>query len=262
MSKYGLQSAEMQYRTLARFYDQIHAGLTEDIPFALAAAARANGPILELGCGTGRLLWPLAQAGHEVVGLDNSAEMLAIAAEQAERHPTVRLIEADMSRFDALLADQSDKPFALVLLSYNTALHLTRPQLIGMLHSVKAHLAPNGRFIVDTLNPFWLANVAPTDDFEPERTLLDPETGQAVEQQSRIRLDADAQTMWVDWRLVKRGASGDHAPIIPTPYHYHFPHEWQLLLTDSGYKIETLAGDYDGRPFAESAERLIITAMR
>jgi SAM-dependent methyltransferase len=67
------------YEQTAKYYDLVHAELKDDIPLVLTLAGQGKGPILELGCGTGRLLLPLARAGYEVIGLDNSPAMLAKA---------------------------------------------------------------------------------------------------------------------------------------------------------------------------------------
>ena len=60
------------YDQIAHYYDLTHADLTDDIDFILSLAQAVNGPILELGCGSGRLLLPLARAGFTVTGVDNS----------------------------------------------------------------------------------------------------------------------------------------------------------------------------------------------
>ena len=69
----------LSYDAIARYYDLSHQSLVEDIPFLLRVAAETGGPALELGCGSGRLLVPLARAGYAVTGVDNSPEMLARA---------------------------------------------------------------------------------------------------------------------------------------------------------------------------------------
>ena len=68
-----------EYDRIARYYDLTHDRLTADVPFLLAQAAEAGGPVLEIGCGSGRLLVPLARAGQTITGVDRSAEMLARA---------------------------------------------------------------------------------------------------------------------------------------------------------------------------------------
>ena len=87
-------------------YDLFTGGglLAGDVEFYLHCARRFGGPILELGTGTGRILMPLAEAGHEIVGLDFSPAMLAIAAAKLGARPEladrVRLVEGDMTGFD------------------------------------------------------------------------------------------------------------------------------------------------------------------
>ena len=66
------------YDTIAHYYDVIHADLTEDIKLLLRVADPVRGRVLELGCGTGRIMIPLARAGYDITGVDNSVEMLAI----------------------------------------------------------------------------------------------------------------------------------------------------------------------------------------
>ena len=73
-----------------RHYDLLNADVVADIPFYLEEARRAGGPVLELACGTGRLTIPIAQTGVEVVGLDQSASMLAHLRTKARQAVTSR----------------------------------------------------------------------------------------------------------------------------------------------------------------------------
>ena len=82
----------------ARFFDADYAGYLDDLPLLEAYAQRTGSPLLELGCGTGRLLIPLAQAGYRVTGVEISPEMLRIARAKAEAAgvtESVTLIEGD-----------------------------------------------------------------------------------------------------------------------------------------------------------------------
>jgi ubiquinone/menaquinone biosynthesis C-methylase UbiE len=120
------------YDSIARFYDLTHASLTADLPFVLQLAAATNAPMLELGCGSGRLLLPLARAGHTVTGLDVSAGMLDRARARLAQEPTavqqrVTLHLADMTNFT--LPETS--PFGLIVIPYNTLLHLDTAQAIA-----------------------------------------------------------------------------------------------------------------------------------
>ncbi|HEU5367193.1 MAG TPA: class I SAM-dependent methyltransferase, partial [Ktedonobacterales bacterium] len=86
------------YELIAPYYDLEHAGYQEDVDLYLNYALAAGPPVLELGCGTGRLLEPLARWGIEVVGVDSSPAMLALARKRLQEGNLsmhVELIEAD-----------------------------------------------------------------------------------------------------------------------------------------------------------------------
>jgi SAM-dependent methyltransferase len=249
------------YDTIARFYDAIHANLTEDIPFVVAQADRTGGPILELGCGTGRLLIPLAQAGYAVTGIDNADAMLEraatrLAALDADTSQRVTLHKADMRSFSL-----SAPPFALALISYNTALHLPPARLTSALHAIHRHVAPDGMLIIDSTNPFLLANVENSETFEPEATWIDDALDATITQLTRMNLDDAAQTLTVDWRFEVDGAT----PAVyeaSERFHYHFPHWLQMQCAATGWRVTNLYGDYAATAFAEESERLIVRARR
>ena len=90
---------------LAAIYDAIYAGRDDTAFWLTMAAAADGGPVLELGCGTGRVLLPLARAGYEITGLDLSAPMLdrcraKVDAQPPEVRERVRLVLGDMTSFD------------------------------------------------------------------------------------------------------------------------------------------------------------------
>ena len=92
------------YEDISKYYDLIHQELRDDIVFAIKLAASVGDPILELGCGTGRLILPLARVGHAITGLDNSAAMLEVArnrieAEKAKVQQRIRLITISLFYF-------------------------------------------------------------------------------------------------------------------------------------------------------------------
>jgi SAM-dependent methyltransferase len=248
------------YEQIARFYDLTHDALSEDIPLVLQLAREAEGAVLELGCGTGRLLLPLAQAGCRVVGVDNSRGMLARA--------TVRLAQApEMVRGRVTLLAQDFRQltveqgvFSLAVIPYNTFLHLETAAKRAVLRLVRGCLGENGRLFLDMTNPFWLAEM---DEAEPEFVLedelIDPQTGETVRQWSRGRVEAEAQTVRIEWRYEVVG--GEETAVSAT-YHYLFPHELELLLRQAGFRLQQVWGDYDATPFAEEQPRLLILAAK
>jgi SAM-dependent methyltransferase len=250
------------YNQLAQYYDLIHEPLTADIPFVLQLAAEAGGPVLELGCGSGRLLFPLARTGYLVTGLDNSTEMLArarqrLAAEPPAVQSRVRLIEGDMVRGEL---PGEDGRYALVFAGYNTFMHLTSPQMRAALRWARRLFRPDGRLFLDLTNPFILAEAEDAPLPRLENVLRDPQTGDVVRQLSAQRLNAAGQVLHVTW-IFDAILSGDgraERSVVEMDYFYYYPHEWELILLEAGLRLESLMGDYDGAPFSEESERLLL----
>ena len=105
----------------AAIYDSVHKDL-EDVPFWVEEARASGGPVLELGCGTGRVAIPIAQAGVSIVGLDDSVRMLRIARAKAKRYglggEVLRFVRGDMRAF------RLDEAFSLVIIPARSFLFL------------------------------------------------------------------------------------------------------------------------------------------
>jgi SAM-dependent methyltransferase len=252
---------DQNYEKLARYYDIIHSDLTADIDFTLSLAARQKLRIMELGCGTGRLLLPLARAGHTVLGVDRSSPMLELAREKIRRErddvrSLITLVETDMTLLNL------GRLFDMVILSHNT-LHELLPAKMGpALDRCAAHLEIHGQLVLDLANPF--ITLRETGDFEDviERTFLDPSTGHLVSQFSRIFLDPSGQSLQVDWTFETIGNSSHSREqfTVQTRYHLVYAHELELLLDDSGFQLVKLLGGYGGETFEEKSDRMIAIA--
>ncbi len=251
------------YDQIARFYDLTHNSLTEDVAFILSLAAQTGGPALELGCGTGRLLLPLAQAGFSVTGVDNSAAMLALARRKLAAHPDdaqnrVQLAAGDMANLPLLDADGR---FQLALIPYNTFLHLNSAQKSEALRGVKRVLRADGRLFIDLTNPFIMAATPNDNALILENSLTDPETGDLILQLAANRLDAGAQILHITWIYDVSSVGGMvRRTAVSAAYHYLFPHQMELLLANAGFRLANLAGEYDQSPFSEESSRLLVTA--
>ena len=136
----------------ARFYDDDYRAYDDDLGLILEMAEEADGPVLELGCGTGRVLLPLADAGVTVTGVDISTALLGVARAElvaAGLAAGVRLVEADM-RHPGL----PEEAFALVICTSNTLMHLTDPaDQEATLAAARRLLRPGGRLMLDLFNP-------------------------------------------------------------------------------------------------------------
>lgn len=252
------------YEKIAPYYDPLHASLTADIGFVLTLAGSEVGPILELGCGTGRLLVPLARAGYEVTGLDTSLAMLAkaqrrLAVEPAGVQARVHLLVADMSAF-ALPPER----YALALIPYNTFLHLDPSVTVTACRTVARHLAPGAPLFLDLANPHLLEQT-PDDRFLTlENTLTDPETGDVIVVLASNRLDDVAQKLHITWIYDASPPAGGvvQRTVVEVTYHYFFLHQLELLLQEAGLILEAVYGNYNHEPFSEESERLLLLARK
>ena len=144
----------VDYTHVAPHYDATPAyGVRPDIAFYVAAAEEFGGPVLELGCGTGRVLLPTARAGLSIVGLDRSAAMLDIcrgklAGEAEAVRQRATLLAGDMRSFDL------GRRFALVTIPFRPFQHLlTVADQLACLDCIRQHLAPGGTLVFDVFNP-------------------------------------------------------------------------------------------------------------
>jgi SAM-dependent methyltransferase len=144
-----------RYDVSAKYYDAAYAVKSDlvDLPFYVDLARHSGGPVLEMGCGTGRVLLPIAREGIEIHGLDNSSPMLRIlkshlASEAAEVQRKVHVHQGDMRRF------RVNKKFALVMLPFRPLQHMhTLPDQLAALSTAAHHLAKNGRLAFDVFYP-------------------------------------------------------------------------------------------------------------
>ena len=243
---------------LAALYDlaigPIEAG--PDVEWFAGLARRTGGPILELGCGTGRIAVPIAQDGHHLVGLDQSAAMLERAERRARRvNVDVRWVEGDMRAFSF------DEAFALIFIALNSFLMLKPDDRWACLARMREHLAPRGRVAIDVFQPDPQLIVGMEGGVVDEWERLDPETGRNVRafSSSRANVDGVTQRIWYD----EIAEDGTVRRITgTTTLHYLYRREAQLLFSEAGFQVETLHGDYDGNPADARSPKLLIVGKR
>src|SRR5260370_1764374 len=144
-------ASELYDSFIADYYDEspIVKGRTQDVSFYRDAAREFGDPVLELGCGTGRITMALAEAGKRITGLDLSERMLARAVKKraallVEARERVHFVQGNMAGFDL------GEKFRLVIIPFRPFQHLLEVhQQINCLECVRKHLAPGGRLILD-----------------------------------------------------------------------------------------------------------------
>jgi len=128
----------------AENYDEWHAGMMDDDgAVAKLAELAGDGPLLEFGVGTGRLAVPLAEKGHDVVGVDVSEDMLAQLAKKTD---AVTTIVGDMTTV------RVDREFAVAFIAFSSILVLpTQEDQVRLFRNAAAHLGSGGRFVLETM---------------------------------------------------------------------------------------------------------------
>ena len=254
------------YDRIARYYDLSHDSLIDDIRFVLDLAATVAGPVLEIGCGSGRLMAPLARAGFDVTGVDTSSEMLAraqlrLVAEPPEVRARVRLIETDVKDLSLPHAE----PFALIIFSYNTFMHLDEAGAGAALKRLRPLLRAGGRLLIDVANPILLSMSADDPDFVLEDVLEDKVHGETIRQYTAYVGIPGEQVVDVTW-VYEAGSAADGSEDglkrtrAQMRYFYLYPHQYDLLLTLTGFRLVNLFGGYEGEQFDEESDRLILLA--
>jgi SAM-dependent methyltransferase len=143
------------YHVSAKYYDGAYAAMQDlvDAPFYVELAKESGGPILEIGCGTGRVLLPIAREGIEIHGVDNSGPMLAILQNRlTQEQPAVRskvtLHAGDMRDF------RLNRKFPLVTIPFRPMQHMhTLSDQVCALTSAAAHVAEGGVLAFDVFYP-------------------------------------------------------------------------------------------------------------
>ena len=245
----------------ARFYDLDYEPFQEDAAMYQGFAELNGGPLLELGCGTGRLLVPLAEAGFEITGVDMSEQMLAIAQakiDEADVAGRATLLRADMR--DA----QLEQRYRMAFIAINSFMHLTSMEdQLAALHSWRDALLPGGLLIIDLYNPNPQRLVEADGRLELQGRWFDPETGATVLKQMSRTLDDTRQlqhVMFIYDEVFPDGAV--RRTLAPFQARYLYRFEGELLLDKAGFVPEQVYGSYDLDPFSGESERLIFVARR
>jgi len=250
---------------LARFYDLDLVDDPGDLDLYLALADRADGAILELAVGSGRLAVPLAEAGHSVTGIDIDPAMLDRArarASAAERGAADRLslVEADLVDVRLPAAGR----FGLAIIALNSLLVLpTRAAQRAAVRTLADHLAPGGIAAVDV----WIPDAEDLARFDGRISLewprLDPETGAIVTKAASAAHDASSATVTLT-TIFEEGGQGEPAKrwVRRDRLRLVSAAELRGFAEDAGLVVEVMAGDYGLGPMGPGSDRAVLIAVK
>ena len=253
------------YDRVAPFYDH-DMGLSApagDVAFYVKAGLEMTGRVLELGCGTGRIALPLAQAGCEVLGVDVSLPMLRQMSQKAvtqlSHSQQTHLSWACMNMKDLGISEK----FSLILCPYSAFTYLLEETDRSKLLSGVSHLlSAGGEFILDVFVPRYDILCQPDERifFDYRREVPG---GLVLERRKTIQKDLTAQVNWVTryYKLLDRSGSVVEEFSTRENIRYWFQPELRLLLEGHGFEILAAYGDFDEQPYRYEAQMMVFVCQ-
>jgi SAM-dependent methyltransferase len=250
------------YAIIAGYYDSEHYGKDEDLPLYHALAENSAAPILIIGVGTGRIAFDLAEAGHEVHGIEAEPAMLERAQAKHRQSPAELRARVKLMHGDALKLTL-EQQYGLVIIPYNTLMHFHSVDAhLGLLKRCRGWLAEGGTLVIDLPNAGESFAAQDTGAVVLERTFLERETGHMVMQHSVSILDRVRQIMEVTW--IYDEITADHSvkrTVTTVLNRFFFFSELSLLLGNADFAVRAVYGDFDESEFVDGCPRMIVLAQ-
>ncbi len=247
------------YDGWADIYDAVFSYVKEDIPFYVEEAERSGGPVLELGCGTGRVAIPIALRGANIVGLDSSPAMLKRAQQKAELAgaKNLKLVQADMLDF------KLPERFSLIIIPFRGFLSLLSvADEERTLMNIKRHLAPGGKLVFDIFMPDLNMMVQEGDTPYYFRDVTDPATGKTLVIWNQASYDAFSQIMSIRTTIEELDDGGNVSNKMYRDFALRYIFRWEMhhLLRACGYDVLALYGDFECHDFDEHSPDMVWVA--
>jgi SAM-dependent methyltransferase len=230
------------YDQIAGIYDPWSRSVTEDVAFYVEQALASGGPVVELAVGTGRIAIPVARAGIQVIGVDSSPGMLAVARAAAEEAEVAELLDL---RVGDLREPPVPERVPLVICPFRSLLHMeTEDEKLRALRAAHDLLEPNGRFVFDV--------------FAPSREDIEETDGRWLEREPGIfeRADWDEESRTLSLSVRSDGTATTFG------LHWLSAPEWLRLLDAAELDVEALYGWFDRRPYDGEEDMVFVTRRR
>jgi len=265
-----------------------HADYTDDLPF-WESSTDGNDPVLELGCGHGRLTIPLARTGRKIVGLDLNLPRIQylqseIENETQDLQKRIKIIQADMLQY------QSEQIFGSIIIPCNTYSIFSAEERRHLLGNAAQMLNQGGMFVASVPNPHWIKtlyenlpgdekdaetdletiiqhpeNNQPGDEKDAETDLetiiQHPENNQPVQVSSRL-VSTSGGIRW-DWLYDQMFPDGRvERFVISTEHHLASLETYQSEFQAAGFKVIDQLGDFDGAAYENESPYLILVTRK
>jgi ubiquinone/menaquinone biosynthesis C-methylase UbiE len=245
----------------APFYDWENAQTLgrRDVAFWRRVASKADGPVLELGCGTGRVSRPLARGGVELVGVDRSEQMLARARKQILRSSNPQLLKSlRLVRADIRQLPFEDETYPMVIAPYGILQSLIRPKdLTAALASVARVIARGGAFGIDLVPdvPKWR-------EYENRVQLRGRARGAQLTMIESVRQDPKRHLTTFEQTYIERRGTHVREHRFDLTFRTLSVRQMTRQLERAGFRVDAVLGDYRGRPWDDRADVWIIMAKK
>jgi SAM-dependent methyltransferase len=249
---------------IADYYDEspVVKGRGQDVAFYRDAARDFGDPVLELGCGTGRITMALAQVGKRVTGLDVSGRMLERAVKKraalfTEERERVHLIQGDMTQFDL------GEKFRLVVIPFRPLQHLLEvKQQMACLECVHQHLAPGGRLVLDVFqtdaermhDPVHMREMLVSEYHTPDGRHV-----KITERVAGFHRAEQINDVEMIFSVVHPGGRQERM-VFAWPLRYFFRYEVEHLLARCGFRVAAEYGNFDRTPIQDNSPEMIFVA--
>ncbi len=249
----------MQEDNFAHLYDTYISNFIDDLPFWRSMVETFGSPVLELGCGTGRVILELAKSGYKIEGVDCDPAMLDLARSKLfpKYRETVRLHIGDIRNFSL------PNRFPLIIIPCNTMAYFNDGECELILRCSKEHLDRGGHLVMElpslesgsTSNAFDILE----DETEILSTFISPRTDHPVQVSARRTAGPEMDVINITWyydELLPNGTVRRFDQILR--YHIRSAQSMKDLLGREGFTQIEIFSDYDLAPFSSEAQRLIL----
>lgn len=238
------------------FYDHIMEGMVNkptDIPFWIESVNMYGKPVLELTCGTGRIITEILDRSHQSTGIDNSESMLSVARNKS---PYINWINADVRNFNL------NRKFPLIIFPYNAFCHfLKSSDVTNCLSCIKDHLTTDGTLIIDIFNPSsqYLMELL-SNRTRHLSTFRDHHKQQQVTMKMN-RVYSESKQV-INAKLIFEFSDSQSNSIEEFQYKVYFPQEIDNLVKQNSFSIQDKFGDFKWSPFnADSSRQILVCKL-
>lgn len=243
---------------VAKYYDMQQYSF-DDVSF-YKLHINPESRVLELGCGTGRVLLPLIECCGYIEGVDHSEGMLKICGDKLEAAgippSKARIGAADITNFDL------GSRFDLITAPFRVIQNLeTDAQFDGLFRCIRKHLAPDGECILNVFKPFSDRETLIKTWCRQEETFTREtpiEGGKVTQHDTRPRLDPETMVLYPEliYRLWQGNTVVDKQ-VLKIPMKCFWPEEFTELITSHGFTVTDKWGGYNGEPYGEGSELVV-----